>query len=300
MYRKLFLYAFVFAVAFWLFSPIHASASYTLSVANQGSGTITGTGINCGRDCREDYASGTLVTLSASPAGGYRFVTWSRDCKNRTGNCVVVMDGNKNVTANFYQLSLDQGGSATIITTGGGAIISTGIPGGTGIEAGSGASITTGDGADITRGTGPGTGGAIGGTGPRIVLGLPVAPVTPGLPPPTPPVTPPAPTSTPPLVPCDNSPSKPCDFNAFMDLINKVIRFILFSLAIPIAAVMFAYAGFLMVTSGGSTEAKGRAKNIFSNAVYGLVIAATAWLIVRTILSILGYDGAWIGFPFIV
>ena len=108
------------------------------------------------------------------------------------------------------------------------------------------------------------------------------------------------------LVPCDNivgadgKIANPCDFNAFMALINKVIRFILFALAIPIAAIMFAYAGFLMVTSGGSTEARGKAKKIFTNAAYGLVIAATAWLIVRTILSILGYDGAWIGFPFIL
>ncbi|MES3032097.1 MAG: pilin [Patescibacteria group bacterium] len=104
------------------------------------------------------------------------------------------------------------------------------------------------------------------------------------------------------LVPCDNTPddkgviAKPCDFNAFMKLINTVIHFVLFSLAIPIAAIMFFYAGFLMVTSGGSAEAKSKAKNIFSNAVYGLVIAAGAWLIIRTILSILGYNGSWIGF----
>src|SRR3989344_7919835 len=102
------------------------------------------------------------------------------------------------------------------------------------------------------------------------------------------------------LVPCDGTAANPCDFNAFMALINKVIKFILFNLAIPIAAIMFAYAGFLMVTSGGGTEARGKAKKIFTNAAYGLVIAATAWLIVRTILSILGYDGAWIGFPFIL
>jgi len=99
------------------------------------------------------------------------------------------------------------------------------------------------------------------------------------------------------LVPCDNSAAHPCDFNAFMDLVNRVIQFVLFDLALPIAAVMFFYAGFLMVTSGGGTEARGKAKNIFSNAVYGLVIAAGAWLIIRTILLILGYDGAWIGFP---
>jgi len=59
---------------------------------------------------------------------------------------------------------------------------------------------------------------------------------------------------------------------------------------------MFFYAGLKMVTSGGSAEARGKAKSIFTNAVLGLAIAVGAWLIIRTILSILGYQGAWIGF----
>ena len=87
-----------------------------------------------------------------------------------------------------------------------------------------------------------------------------------------------------------------CNFQGFMQLIDNIMKFILFSLAVPIAAIMFAYAGFKLVTSGGSAEAKTRAKTIFSHAVFGIVIAAGAWLIVKTILDILGYQGAWIGF----
>lgn len=104
------------------------------------------------------------------------------------------------------------------------------------------------------------------------------------------------------LVDCDNTPAadgkiaKPCDFNAFMDLINTVIKFILFKLVVPIAAIMFFYAGFKLVTSGGSTENRGVAKKVFSSAVYGLVAAVGGWLIIRTILTIAGYDGTWIGF----
>lgn len=97
-------------------------------------------------------------------------------------------------------------------------------------------------------------------------------------------------------MPCDGT-SKACDFNAFLDLINTVIKFILFNLAIPIAAVMFVYAGFKLVTSGGSAEARGTAKRVFTNTLFGLIIAAAAWLIIRTVLSILGYQGDWIGFP---
>ena len=98
------------------------------------------------------------------------------------------------------------------------------------------------------------------------------------------------------LVPCGNTGQPACDFNGFMTLINTVIRFILFDLVVPIAAIMFFYAGFLMVTSGGSAESKTKAKGIFTNAVFGLVIAVAAWLIIRTLLLILGFEGAWIGF----
>ena len=96
------------------------------------------------------------------------------------------------------------------------------------------------------------------------------------------------------LVPCDNV-AKVCDFTQFMNLINTVIKFTFEKLVVPIAAIMFAYAGFLLVTAGEEVaSARTKAKNIFMNALIGLVLAAAAWLIIRTILSILGYDGAWI------
>ncbi|KKS99985.1 MAG: hypothetical protein UW07_C0008G0017 [Candidatus Nomurabacteria bacterium GW2011_GWF2_43_8] len=96
------------------------------------------------------------------------------------------------------------------------------------------------------------------------------------------------------LVPCMDG--KDCDFGKLMLLIDNVIKFILFKMAIPIAAIMFAYAGFELVTSGGSTEKRGIAKKVFTNTALGLIIAVAAWLIIKTILSILGYEGVWIGF----
>ena len=98
-----------------------------------------------------------------------------------------------------------------------------------------------------------------------------------------------------PIIPCGKTGQSPCDFNGFLGLVNNVIGFILQGLVIPIAAIMFFYAGFELVTSGGSTEKRGVAKKVFTNAVIGLVIAAGAWLIISTILHILGYDGSWIG-----
>ncbi len=81
-------------------------------------------------------------------------------------------------------------------------------------------------------------------------------------------------------------------------LINNVLDFVLKKLALPIAAIMFAYAGFLLVTAGGeAAHARTKAKEIFMNVAIGLVFVAGAWLIVKTLLSILGYKyGAFIGF----
>lgn len=99
------------------------------------------------------------------------------------------------------------------------------------------------------------------------------------------------------LVPCDNV-TKKCDFNQLMALINTVINFILFKMAVPIAAIMFAYAGFLLVTAGTEiSSARTKAKNIFFNTVLGLVFAVAAFLIIKTILSILDYkDASFFGF----
>src|SRR2546428_5845093 len=46
--------------------------------AGSGSGTVTSTpaGITCGADCSEPYASGTVVTLTATPAAGSVFTGW--------------------------------------------------------------------------------------------------------------------------------------------------------------------------------------------------------------------------------
>ncbi len=91
--------------------------------------------------------------------------------------------------------------------------------------------------------------------------------------------------------------SDECDFNALMDLINRLINFILVGLAVPIAAIMFAYAGFTMLAVGGeSAGGMEKAKSVFSNTVLGLVAIACAWIVIHTILSVLGYEGSWIGF----
>jgi hypothetical protein len=88
------------------FTPI----LHTLTVmrAGAGSGTVTSapTGINCGADCVEDYAQGTMVTLTAAPSAGSMFTGWSGAGCTGTGTCAVTMIAATTVTATFTAMTV--------------------------------------------------------------------------------------------------------------------------------------------------------------------------------------------------
>ncbi len=88
----------------------------------------------------------------------------------------------------------------------------------------------------------------------------------------------------------------PCGYAHIFDLINGVVNFLLMVIALPLAAIMFAYAGFLFMFSGVQPEQRTKAKKIFGNVALGFILAIAAWLIIHTILEIVGYNGSWIGF----
>ena len=98
--------------------------TYQLSVSKVGSGTVTSSDghINCGSACSYTYNSGTQVTLTATPAQGWVFSSWS-GCDTVNGNvCTVTMNSNRNPTATFlilYQLSVSVSGSGTVTSSDG-------------------------------------------------------------------------------------------------------------------------------------------------------------------------------------
>jgi Divergent InlB B-repeat domain len=63
--------------------------SVRFRVYRTGGGRVTGRGINCGGDCRETYAWGEAVRLTARPASGWRFIRWRGACGRRL-QCRVV------------------------------------------------------------------------------------------------------------------------------------------------------------------------------------------------------------------
>jgi hypothetical protein len=83
--------------------------TFGLSVTKTGtgSGTVTSSpaGINCGGDCSESYTSGTVVALSAIPAGGSIFSGWSGSgCSAGS----VTMNGSRSCTAVFNSEATEQ------------------------------------------------------------------------------------------------------------------------------------------------------------------------------------------------
>lgn len=94
-----------------------------LGVTIVGNGNVTSdvTGIECAPDCSEPYDSGTIVTLTAIPASGSRFVSWT-GCPGATGStCAVTLAATTTVTATFepfrYTLDVELNGTGAVTST---------------------------------------------------------------------------------------------------------------------------------------------------------------------------------------
>ncbi len=87
---------------------VSSGASYELLVSKSGdgSGTVRSdlSGIDCGSDCKEVYAKGKEVTLSASPESGAIFEKWTGACGG-SGACTLTLAADLSVTAYFKLLS---------------------------------------------------------------------------------------------------------------------------------------------------------------------------------------------------
>ena len=105
------------------------------------------------------------------------------------------------------------------------------------------------------------------------------------------------------LVPCGTEADpEACTLCHLWELISEIINFISFSLAIPVAVLLFVIAGILFVVSGGNEQRTGLARTIFTNTIIGLVIIFCSWLLIDTLVKTIAGDlkgiiGAWNDFP---
>lgn len=148
-------------------SNVSATATFvtqfTLSVALAGTGTGTVSsspaGINCGATCSMTSASGSSISLTATPNSGQVFSGWSGACTGK-GSCSVSMTSNQSVTATFnpapppsysVTISLAGSGSGTVTSSDGN------------INCGTVCSANYTSGSNVTLDTTPATGSAFAG-----------------------------------------------------------------------------------------------------------------------------------------
>lgn len=80
----------------------------TIKIIGQGNVIDTYTDFSCGTDevdCSHEYPAGESVELVENHGHGYIFTGWSGDCSG-TKKCLLVIDGNKTVTATFTKSEL--------------------------------------------------------------------------------------------------------------------------------------------------------------------------------------------------
>ena len=94
-----------------------------------------------------------------------------------------------------------------------------------------------------------------------------------------------------PIIPCGGyaedgkTPQPPCDFNMLMKLVNNIINWIII-ISMPVAAGVFAWAGFTYMTTGISDQ-KSYAKDMIQKVFIGFAVILSAWIIVNTITNTL-------------
>ncbi len=100
-------------------------AKRTLTVAVAGIGKVTGTGIDCGADCAQDYDYGTWATLTAAPGEGQDFERWGGACAGTATAtvCRLEMKEARSATARFKP----QKRTLTVAVAGIGKVTGTGI-----------------------------------------------------------------------------------------------------------------------------------------------------------------------------
>jgi hypothetical protein len=88
------------------------------------------------------------------------------------------------------------------------------------------------------------------------------------------------------IISCYNN----CDFNDILRTINNLITFLITVVFVPVVIVMFMYAGFKYIAAQGDSKKLISLKSMLKHIVGGMLLILCAWLIVRTILTVVVSD----------
>jgi len=87
------------------------------------------------------------------------------------------------------------------------------------------------------------------------------------------------------LVPCTGNVGDECDFEDLITLISKVLEYLIYFVATPLAAIMFAVAGYYYLTAGEDAGKVKKAHDIFISVLWGFGIMLVAWALVSFIFN---------------
>lgn len=99
------------------------------------------------------------------------------------------------------------------------------------------------------------------------------------------------------IIPCEGNKCGVCDI---FKLISNIVKFATFTVAAPLAGVIMAYGGFMLLTSGGNEANKSKGTNAIGAAVWGILITFGAYVIVNAIIGGLAgesFSKSWYRFP---
>jgi len=95
------------------------------------------------------------------------------------------------------------------------------------------------------------------------------------------------------LVTCGRG-AEPCQWSDLITLIDTIIKFLIFSLGVPLAILAIIIGGIMLVIGRDSAAARSAWKDRIWKAIVGLIIMLAAYLIVKVI--VLGLTGDTGGF----
>jgi len=90
----------------------------------------------------------------------------------------------------------------------------------------------------------------------------------------------------------DNKKYGKCGWKDIIALLNRIIEFMAY-IAASLSAIAFAYAGFLYMTAAGNSGKIEQAHGIFKKTFIGIFFVLVGWLLIATLLKILGVDNSF-------
>ncbi len=87
------------------------------------------------------------------------------------------------------------------------------------------------------------------------------------------------------LVPCSGINCTVCHFFV---LLKNIIDFLVKMVMPPLAGLMFLIGGIMMLSGGASEDNYKKGKGIMKNALIGVVIVLSSWVIVNTLIVFFG------------